>query len=423
MSNKEIKRKSALPVSFKRLLPGTIISIMILAVVFLTVYHSTDGFTSLVDTDPAVIVTEQDYMTFTAYMLKEEKTITSKFSGGVDYIADDAQKVNPGDELARVYKNQVDSDTAKKIESIDRIIEILEESIGDGVFTLAEAKIDEYLSKAYNDMMLASIGGNVSAIDENADDFLIMLNKMNAYSGNIESLKKALAEYKEKRDALKSAYSGEYETVVAETGGYFYKSVDGYENIFNSADIDELSYERFIEMTEASCEGVDAIAKMLLDYRWYLAVPTVKGISDTYTIGEFYDVAFPDSENKTFSMQLTRVIYDSADARSVMIFACGVVDKNFENVRVRQINITHRNVRGYRINATAVCEIGGNTGVYILKDGMARFRKVVILYEGDGYYIVSAEHSNSDDHYIYLETNDNVINDYRNMYEGKVIGG
>ena len=45
----------------------------------------------------------------------------------------------------------------------------------------------------------------------------------------------------------------------------------------------------------------------------------------------------------------------------------------------------------------------------------------MILYEGDGYYVVSAQNVNSDDFYVYLEVNDSIITDCRNMYEGKVL--
>lgn len=423
MKNQKSSPITALDKKMGKILPGTVITLLILAIVLLTIFHSTDGFTSIVDTEPAVIVTEQDYMSFTAYMLKNEKTLSAGYSGGVCYIADNAQRVNPGDELARVYKNKIDGSAVEKSEEIDRIIAILEESIGDGVFTLDDAKINEHISTAYNSMMLAAANGDISVISEGSDDFLIMLNKMRSFSGNRADLEASLDEYKAKREKLKSAYSGDYETVSAESGGYFFKSVDGYENIFNSENIDELSYDAFIEMTEKDPQESGAFGKLLLDYRWYLAVPTVKGISDTYSEGGFYDVTFPDCGNETYNMQLTRIIPDSTGAKSIMVFACGVVDGDFDNIRVQQINITHRDVRGYRVSASAVCEIGGNTGVYILKDGMASFRKVVILYEGDGYCIVSAEHSNSDDYYVYLESNDNIIIDYTNMYEGKVIGG
>lgn len=423
MKNQKASLVTALDKKMGKMLPGTVITLFILAIVLLTIFHSTDGFTSIVDTEPAVIVTEQDHMTFTAYILKNEKPLYSDHNGGIYYLAEDTQRVNPGDELARVYQNSVDSEVVEEAQELDRITKILEESIGDGVFTLDDAKIDEHISKAYNNMMRAAADGDISEISDKADELLIMLNKKQFFAGNGEALKASLADYKARRESLKSAYYGDYETVKADIGGYFFRSVDGYEGIFNSENIDELTYDSFTEMTSSDAQNSNAIGKLLLDYRWYLAIPTVKGISDTYSVGEFYDISFSDGGDRSLNMQLSRIVFDSSGAKAVMIFSCGVVGDSFNETRVRQINITHRDVRGYRISASAVCEIGGNTGVYILKDGMASFRKVVILYEGDGYYIVSAEHSNSDDYYVYLEPNDNIIIDSANMYEGKVIGG
>ena len=66
----------------KKTLSGSIILIAVLAIVLMTVFHSTDGFTAIVETEPATMVTERDYMTFTAYTLKNEKIVTSRYSGG-----------------------------------------------------------------------------------------------------------------------------------------------------------------------------------------------------------------------------------------------------------------------------------------------------------------------------------------------------
>ena len=90
--------------NIKRFLPGTLATLLVLSVVLLTVFHSTDGFTTMVDTEPAKIVSERDYMSFTSYLLRNEKIITSDYKGGVYYLADNGQRVNPGDELARVYE-------------------------------------------------------------------------------------------------------------------------------------------------------------------------------------------------------------------------------------------------------------------------------------------------------------------------------
>jgi hypothetical protein len=243
------------------------------------------------------------------------------------------------------------------------------------------------------------------------------------YSGNGDMLKKTLDEYKEKRSNLETRYSGEYETLTVDDGGYFFRQTDGFEGIYSSANINDISYDSFAQMIATEPNTEQGVGKLMLDYRWYLAIPTVKGISDTFSVGSSYVISFPDNENRSFEMTLKNIIFDASEARSVMIFECGIVDGDFDYLRIQRVNITHRNVSGYRIPEEAVCEIGGNTGVYILKDGMASFRKIIVLYEGDGYFIVSPEKSNSGDYYIYLEPNDNIILNCKNMYEGKVIGG
>lgn len=408
----------------KRALPVSIITAIILLVVALTLFHSTDGFTTMIDTEPAVIVTEREYMSFTAYTLRDEKVLYSDFGGGISYIASNGERVNVGDAVAEVYKNKIDENTSATAEKIDRYISILEESIGDGVFTLGESKeVNNNISKIYYEMTRAVSNGDSSVISSEADEFLILLNKMKMYSSNGDALKKALEEYKEKRANITDRYSGESEMLKVDTGGYFFRDTDGYEGVYSSANITDMSYESFIEMTETAQNAEEGIGKLVLDYRWYLVIPTVKGISDTFSIDSSYTISFTDSGNRSFDMVLRNIISDDSEARSIMIFECGIVDGDFDYLRIQRVNITHRNVSGYRIPESAVCESGGNMGVYILKDGMASFRKIIVLYEGDGYYIVSPKNSNSGDYYIYLEPNDNIILNCKNMYEGKVIGG
>ena len=405
-------------------LPGTVAIVVLFAVVAVTFFHTTDGFTTIVDVEPASIVVEKDYMSFSAYTLKHEKVIKpNEYNGGIYYLANDAQRINPGDPLVRVYENDVDKNTLELSRELDRCIALLEKSIGDGVFTLGESKeVKQNLSALYLDMMKASLNGDGSVITVQADNLLTLLNQIEMFSGDGEQLKKSLDNYRKEREKLKGQYSGAYETINADEGGYFYRDVDGYESIFSSENIDELTYDSFLDMTQKEPLDEAYVGKMLLDYRWYLVIPTVKGISDSFNVGEVYDISFPDSGNRTLKMALDNVIYDSTGARSLMVFICGIVDESFDFLREQQVNITHKNITGYRIPESAVCEIGGNTGVYILSDGMASFRKVVILYEGDGYYIVSSENGTQGDYYKYLKLNDNIIVDCRNMYEGKVIG-
>lgn len=405
-----------------RFLPGVIATVLGVAMVLITVYHSTDGFTTLVDVEPATIVHETESMTFTAYTLKDEKVLQSECSGGVMYLVKNAGKVNPGDELAKVYSQPVDESVKLKTELLDKCIEILEESVVNDNFTAGEpSKTAKELQALYYSITGAISSGDASKISSSYSELLILLNKMHSYANGVGDVRALLEDYKRQRDDLAELYKGDFVTEKADVGGYFFKNLDGYENIYSSADIENMTYGSFSEMISKSPEDLSGYGKMMQNYLWYLAVPTVKGISDSYVLGETYNVKFPDDNNRTLKMTLSKVIYDETGSKSIMLFSCGVVDDNFNYIRVGRVEIVSRDISGYRIPESAVCELGGTTGVYILKDGMAAFRKITVLYEGDGYYIVSSDYTVGDGYYVYIEQNDSIITDCKNMYEGKVI--
>ena len=407
----------------KRMMPAVLMTVLVFSIVLLTIFHATDGFTTLVDTEYANLVTEKSAMTFTGYTLSDAEIIISQYSGGVYYLSSNGERVKPGDSLARVYEAKTDESVKKMTEKLDNLIRVLEESIGDGHFTLGESKeVQNGISHVYYEMMRGISNGETSLISSSADEFLVLLNKMDSYvSGDVQNLQALLSSYREERNKLEGYYKGEYQTINSQHGGYFFRETDGYENIYSSRNIDELTYDGFFEMTGLKKSDAVCVGKILLNYKWYVAVPTVVGISDAFSIGEEYDVTFPDSGNRCLSMQLERIIYDSTGSQSVMLFSSGIIDPNFDYLRIQQINIVNKNITGYRIPESAVCDQGGGRGVYILKDGRANFRKIAILYHGDGYYIVSSENANSNEYHVYLELNDRIITDCKNMYDGKVI--
>ena len=414
------KKKKA---RLKRVLPSTIALAVIVAMVLITVYHSTDGFTTIVDVEYASLVSESNSMSFTAYTLKDEEPLTSPYpNGGILYEADNGQRMDAGDELLKVYEAPVEASVEKSLAYLDSVIEILEKSVEDGSFTLGDSKeVKDGIQTLYYKMTGAINSGDTSVISAYANELLVLLNKVQSYAGHKDEIENVLDEYKNRRKEYEKYYSGKYVSLNAKEGGYYFRNTDGYESIYTSANIDDLTYGSFIEMTEKEPVEAGKVGKLLKNYKWYLVIPTVTGISDTYTVGAYYDIFFPDSGNRSFKMTLDRVASDESGAKTLMIFSCGVVDGSFDYLRIQRVNIVSRDITGYRIPEKVVCELNGTTGVYILKDGKATFRKIVILYKGDGYYIVSADKANSDDYYVYVELNDSIIIDSKNMYEGKVI--
>ena len=338
------------------------------------------------------------------------------------YLVKNAGRVNPGDELARVYTQPVDETVKAKAALLDKCIEILEASIVKDNFTAGESSLTtNALQKLYYELVGAVASGDAMSISSSYGELLALLNKVYSYSNGSGDVKSLLEEYERQRQELSAFYKGDYVTEKADEGGYFFKELDGYENIFSSSDIENMTYSSFSEMIEREPENNVGFGKMMQNYLWYLAVPTVKGISDSYVLGETYNVKFPDDNNRTLKMTLADVIYDETGSRCVMLFSCGIVDADFSYLRIGRVEIVSKDIEGFRIPESAICEVGGTTGVYILKDGVATFRKITVLYEGEGYYIVSSDYTASDGYYVYIEQNDSIIIDSKNMYEGKVI--
>jgi hypothetical protein len=72
---------------------------------------------------------------------------------------------------------------------------------------------------------------------------------------------------------------------------------------------------------------------------------------------------------------------------------------------------------GFRIPAEVVRAEDGKTFVYIFKEGVAAKREVRILWEQNGYYIVSSENTGPG----MLKLNDLIILNDTKLYENKFI--
>ena len=86
----------------RRLMPVMLMMALMLSIVLLTIAHSTDGFTTLVETEFATVVSEKSTMSFTGYMLSDAKVLSSNYSGGAYYLVDDGARVKPGTPLVKV---------------------------------------------------------------------------------------------------------------------------------------------------------------------------------------------------------------------------------------------------------------------------------------------------------------------------------
>ena len=99
-------------------------------------------------------------------------------------------------------------------------------------------------------------------------------------------------------------------------------------------------------------------------------------------------------------------------------------DKNlndFNFMREHVVEITIKDYSGLRIKKEALRIVDGEEGVYVLEGNTVKFKRVQKIYENDGYYVVSKNDTKESD-IPYIEMYDAVINNGKELYDGKVIG-
>lgn len=438
----------------KRVLTYLIVSVIAIGVMIYVGYHMVNSFTSDVEAEPAFIDTFSESVTLDAYILRRENVVSAGADGTVNYLVRDGEKVAVGDELADICRGGSDG-IRERISEIDDSIKALSEVEASAAYssTSDAANIEAGIRE-----MLYSVNGcvtvnDISSASTIANEMKAELNKYAIVTGKIEGFGDKIEALRAERERLASQLTDVVKTVTSGASAYFYYDVDGYETSFSFEDIDELSLDDIYGMTESTAvtPGSDDIGKLVLDYSWYIAVPTDRDSAQYFTEGNEYEIAF-NAGGAKMTMTLRRILSEPSSnsrGRAALIFESSVMPGDFEFTRMQPVTITVNTYTGYRVPLSAVRVLTyGDTdvyGVYILYGSVVYFRRVDIILTQDGYALCdsTAGTPTADDGYNhlageetappqetspgddipYLSLYDMVITSARGLYDGKVVSG
>ncbi len=272
------------------------------------------------------------------------------------------------------------------------------------------------------------------------DDLLTLLNRRLLITTDKTSFNSEIEALLRERAVIAASLTGLSEKVLAPLSGYFYGAADGYENIFSSSKIDELTVSKFKLMTESepelailSQDGKYGVGKIADSHYWYVACIVEGRTLASYTAGREYSVAFPYSGNLALSMKLEHAVTEDGGQDALLIFSCTTLPENFNFLRCQRIEISRFDtLSGLKIPASSIRILDGRSGVYIQYGNRVYFRIAEIVGEADGYCYINPDAEgrtlfNSDDidgNEIYcgpLKQNDRVIVSGIELYHGKLI--
>ncbi len=419
--------------------------LLILLLILYTVYHCVAAFSDRVVTDVVTEGVDRITVGGEAVLFRDEQVLT--VGGGqslLSYPNPSGAKVNVTTPLAEVYLTGGDVDTLQatqaKLLSLDRQIALCEQLPLSDMLSSLPALQKAAREQLIQNNRLSSAGVPLQEVDTGAFDLLLLLNRIAALTGQSPSASALVASLRAERQLLLS--SAVYTQTVTlqssattDTGGYFFyaNTVDGYEDIFSRQALGDMTAEQFSALVTQAPRtlgnGVTVVGKLVSSFRWSIVLPVSPDLTERVEVGQGYKVTFTNQQDLTLTMTLDRTVLPTDGGMALLVLSSEIMPENFSYPRFSQVELTLEELAGYRVPETALVEVDGQTGVYILERGQVCLRSVRIISRGEGYVLVYAptkaeRESDEDDTYHYdryLALSDVVITQGDDLYDGKYI--
>ncbi len=392
-----------------------------LVLIVYTVFHVFGSSSGSLMTTPARRMTDVQTVNGQGYLFREETVLTADRPCVVQDLAESGAKVNRGGEVATLYFGYTEEEAKAaqtQLLAINRMLNILEKSrIPEGTSPAQAQKFRAEAEAAYKSLRQALVAGNWTPVTALENQMLIFLGKyealLNADTDEREALYTELSRQKE------TLLRGMGTTLTSETSSGYYFSrdhVDGLESVFTAEALAKLGAEDPKVLLESAAPPGDGFyaGKLVWGNRWYLAIPLTSTAGERLEIGERYAFTFP--ENNGCELELICSEVREGEGGVVAVFASDEVPQGFAWLRVQPIRITVGSTTGYYVPLSAMREVDGAEGVYIFEIGTVYFRRVEVLYRGDGYCMVAEQGDRMD----YLALNDMMITSDGDFYDGRV---
>lgn len=367
----------------------------IFALGILVVVYVSNQLKNLIDsslqTEAAFYVTYEQKLEADCYIMRDESVLTSSYSGIMYSSVNDASRLAKGQEAVRVYSRENDVSNESLIRGIDAKIDVLEKSSIDTAYASADiTKMDEEIGTLLESVAVFSSDNDLVGAVSKKDAILIEMNKRWLISNPQESFKDKVSALSAEKVSLKSKLSGASSVIYAPESGYYFSSVDGYENIFSSKKISTLTVKEFSEMTEKEPEIYtnNVAGKLVTDHMWYIACPVSSKEAAYFDVGSTYSVDFTYSYGTVLDMNLVSKIGENDESEAVLVFSSGTMPDGFEYTRKQKVNIIYKQYSGLKIPKDSVRILNDMKGVYVMRGTEIEFRLINEIHSVDDYYII-----------------------------------
>lgn len=409
--------------------------VLALGFIFYISYHLTESFAESLGLQNAVYVDESQIIHADGYIFRSEKVLYAGQAdhGSVTPAVSDGTKLARYDKAADIYEG-TSPDVLARMTELDTQLELLEKSADEDVSQVSTSGLDSAIFQSVQNIRTQVESGALDEAVTMRTDFLLSIQKKDIFadtgSGTTLHYTSRIQALQEEKSSLRSQLGACLETYYVPQSGYYFSpsTVDGYESLFQADTLTDMAYDDFLSLITKEPEtytgSSQCVGKLVTDYRWYLACPMSKTEAATLEDGYTYSVTFPYNGNTTLRMTLQTVIPELPGTGAIAVFQCEKMPTGFDYTRMQPVQVATAEYRGFQVPTSAIRILDGYEGVYVLDEVTVVFKRIQIVYEGDGYYICTDSDTSTEEDdcpYGWLRMNDVIITEGTGLEVGKVI--
>lgn len=409
---------------------NAVILVLILVVFVYLGVQISKNFSSSLSTLRTQSVTDSSYIYLKGYVFRDESPLVMEQKGIIDFHFRDGERVGVNQIYATYYPmpNETDVGIDSKQKSLDALNQSIQRFDGgvSGGMIADLSGVNSTLSASYYAYIDALLDGDYSVADKKGETVLDALVDYSIITGKGGASADIPKKLKASKDELIASFASEGRELVSNDGLYLYYTSDGYESIFSTDKLAKLTPTALKSLAQSApaAQSSNTVGRVVHSPKWYMAMPTDEATALRFKEGSTYSVGYSGSSDKSVEMNLEKISVDE-NGEAYLLFSSFDLTVSADIMRAQNVKILMSSVTGYRIPSEAVDEIDGQKGVYILVGTVVEFRRITVIGEGNGYYIVNTYEKDlaeqPDNTLPYLNANDLIITSGNDLYDGKLL--
>lgn len=367
---------------------GTVFGILVIAYIGYQIWHKV---TTNIKYEPAVPYTYTVKSSGEGYVFRTERVIKSPGAGSVVSNVEAGSKVSSNTEVASLY-SESGVEVRQRLAEIDSQIALLSLSANTEALTNRDvSKLDAETYEIITEMRRCIEQGKISEAISHKMNLVTKVNRRNAASGAGVDVTSQIEALRQTRNSITASLGTLKDVIRTSYSGWYYPDTDGYESIFTPEAIGNITYDSFKELIALSPADTSSDAgKTVTSPVWYFVCELPKESLDAKEVGCDYTIYFPHNRGEKIAMTLEKISL-SGDV-GIAVFFTDKMPDGFDFARMQTYELLEDEYTGFKVPKSAVRVIDGQMGVYVLTGEVVHFRKIEVMTEYEGSYIVVMDH-------------------------------